>query len=149
MILTPAWSGQQIFRRQKIDLGYVTSLNFPFLFYVIWQLTAVPKIASTFSGRLIYAPSRLRNVFPVLPLFKGRSSISSSFYASLLQAIDGVMSLALCPQVVSQAPQHFSSSNMPATRNGWLCLPAGVRAALDSDVSKTVSTSTRVLESQY
>ena len=102
MILTPAWSGQQIFRRQKIDLGYVTSLNFPFLFYVIWQLTAVPKIASTFSGRLIYAPSRLRNVFPVLPLFKGRSSISSSFYASLLQAIDGVMSFALCPQLVSQ-----------------------------------------------
>ena len=35
--------------------------------------------------------------------FKGRSSSASSFHASLLQAIDGVMSLALRPQVVSQA----------------------------------------------
>ena len=38
---------------------------------------------------------------------KGRSLSASSFYAALLQAIDGVMSLALCPQVVSQDPQHF------------------------------------------
>ena len=29
----------------------------------------------------------------------------------LLQAVDGVMSLALCLQAVSQAPQHFISSN--------------------------------------
>ena len=33
----------------------------------------------------------------------------SSFHASLLQATDGVMSLALCSLVVSQAPQHFRS----------------------------------------
>ena len=33
--------------------------------------------------------------------FQGRSSSASSFYASLLQVIDGVMSSALCPQVVS------------------------------------------------
>ena len=39
---------------------------------------------------------------------------TSSFHASLLQAIDGAMSLALCPQVVSQAPQHFSSSQTQA-----------------------------------
>ena len=45
-----------------------------------------------------------------LSSFQGRSSSGSSFHASLLQAIDGVMSLALCPQVVSQAPQHFRSS---------------------------------------
>ena len=32
--------------------------------------------------------------------FQGRSSSGFSFHASLLQAIDGVMSLALCPQVV-------------------------------------------------
>ena len=37
----------------------------------------------------------------------------SSFHASLLQATDGVMSLALCSLVVSQAPQHFRS---PETR---------------------------------
>ena len=28
---------------------------------------------------------------------------------AIIQAIDGVMSLALCPQVVSQASQHFRS----------------------------------------
>ena len=38
-----------------------------------------------------------------LASFQGRSSGASSSNASLLQAIDGVMSLALCPQVVSQA----------------------------------------------
>ena len=38
-----------------------------------------------------------------LSSFQGRSSSAFSFHASLLlQAIDGVMSLALCPQVVSQ-----------------------------------------------
>jgi len=48
---------------------------------------------------------------------KERSSSASSFRASLLQAIDGgVMSLAaLCPQVVSQAPQHFRSSGRDAS----------------------------------
>ena len=39
-----------------------------------------------------------------LSSFQGRSSSTSSFNASLLQAIDGVMSLVLYPQVVSQAP---------------------------------------------
>ena len=50
--------------------------------------------------------------------FEGRSSSASSFHASLPQAIDGVMSLALCPQVVSQAPQHFRSSEKQATCGG-------------------------------
>ena len=45
-----------------------------------------------------------------LSSFQGRSS----FHASLLQAIDGVMSLALCPQIVSRAPQHFRSSKKQA-----------------------------------
>ena len=43
-----------------------------------------------------------------LSSFQGRSSSASSFHTSLLQAVAGVMSLALCPQVVSQAPQHFT-----------------------------------------
>ena len=30
--------------------------------------------------------------------------------ASLMQAIDGVISLALCPQIVYEAPQQFNSS---------------------------------------
>ena len=44
-----------------------------------------------------------------LSSFQGRSSSASSFSASLLQAISGVVSLALCLQVVSQASQHFRS----------------------------------------
>ena len=38
---------------------------------------------------------------------EGRSSSASSFHASVPYAIDGVRSLALCPQVMSQASQHF------------------------------------------
>ena len=43
--------------------------------------------------------------WPSLVRSQGRSSNSFSFHASLLQAIDAVMSLALCPQVVSRASQ--------------------------------------------
>ena len=56
------------------------------------------------------------------PITPGRSSSTSSFHVSLLQAIGGVMSLALCPQVVSQAPQHFRSSEKQATCEGCLAL---------------------------
>ena len=43
--------------------------------------------------------------------------MASFSYASLLQAIDGVgcSSLALCSQVVSQAPQQFRSSKAQAS----------------------------------
>ena len=41
--------------------------------------------------------------------FGGRSSSATSFHASLLRMIDGVMSLTPC-NIVSQAPQHFRSS---------------------------------------
>ena len=50
--------------------------------------------------------------------FGGRSSSASSFHASLLQTIDGVTSLILCPHIMPQAPQHFRSSEMQATCNG-------------------------------
>ena len=50
--------------------------------------------------------------------FQGGASSTSSFHASLLQAIDGVMPLALCPRVVSQALQHFRSSEQQATCDG-------------------------------
>ena len=42
------------------------------------------------------------------PSFQGRSSSTSSFNASLLQVIDGVMSLALCLLVVSRASKNIS-----------------------------------------
>jgi len=54
-----------------------------------------------------------------LSSFQGRSSSAFSFRVTLLLAMDGVMSLALCPQVVvSQAPQHFRSSGKQATCEG-------------------------------
>ena len=53
-----------------------------------------------------------------LSSFQGRSPSASSFNASVFQAIDGVMSLALYPQVVSQASQHFISSEKQATCDG-------------------------------
>ena len=45
-----------------------------------------------------------------LSSYLGGSFSASSFNASLLQAINGVVSLALCPQVVSQVSQHFRPS---------------------------------------
>ena len=53
-----------------------------------------------------------------LSSFQGRSSSASSFHASLFQAIDGVLSLVLYPQVLSQVPQHFRSSETQATYDG-------------------------------
>ena len=53
-----------------------------------------------------------------LSSFQGRSSSASSFNSSLLQVIDGMMSLALCPQVVSQASQHFRPSERQAICEG-------------------------------
>ena len=92
------------------------------------------KMVSKRSEKPIYAPSRLRSFPDVVfknssnvgliddgPLssFQGRSSSASSFHVSLLQVIDIVMNLALCPQVVSQAPQHFRSPETQATCDGW------------------------------
>ena len=53
-----------------------------------------------------------------LSSFQERSPSASSFHASLLQTTDGVVSVAFCPQVVSQAPQHLRSSETQATCEG-------------------------------
>ena len=47
--------------------------------------------------------------------FQGTSSSASSFYPTFVQAIDGLMSLALRPQVVSQAlnTSYFPRSASP------------------------------------
>ena len=47
--------------------------------------------------------------------FLRKMSSAFSFCASLLQAIDGVTSVVLRLQAVSQAPQHFTSSTTSAT----------------------------------
>ena len=51
-------------------------------------------------------------------LTRGWSSSASSFHASLLKVIDGVVFLALRPLVVSLAPRHFRSSEKQATCEG-------------------------------
>ena len=80
-----------------------------------------------------------------LSSFQGKSSIASCFHTSLLQATDGVMFLALCLQVVSQASQHFSSSEKRATCEGCftghsICsvvsLHSGIFRAVHPKVSK-------------
>ena len=53
-----------------------------------------------------------------LSSFQWRLSSASFVHASLLRAIDGVMSLALISQIVSQAPQHFGSSEKQAICEG-------------------------------
>ena len=78
-------------------------------------------MVSMSSKKFMYAPPRLSEVSPTLAFLKQfqlssdwrwpspvLSSSASSVHASLLQAIDGVTSLALRrPQVVLQAPQHL------------------------------------------
>ena len=79
-----------------------------------------PHTRSTLSQK--FPERRLRNGSNVrliddgsLSPFQGRLTSSSSFHASLLQAIDGVMSLALCPQVVSQAPD-LNTADFPRSK---------------------------------
>ena len=80
---------------------------------------ALHPISQTFPQRCLWNGSnvRLTDDGP-LSSFQGRSSSASSFNASLLEVIDGMMSLASCPQVVSQASQHFRPSEKQATCGG-------------------------------
>ena len=74
-----------------------------------------------------------------LSSFQGRSSSASSFKASLLQAIDGVMSQALCPKVASQASQHFRPSENQATCEGCSALQSVCSViSLPSGMSRAV-----------
>ena len=62
---------------------------------------------------------------PLWP-FQGRLPSTSSFYVSLLQVNNDAMSLALCPQVVSQASQHLKqetgSKKEGAGKQGLECV---------------------------
>ena len=95
-----------------------------------WVFSSVQfTMVSMHSVKSICTPLRPSELSPTLPFkrfqclsdngllssFQGRSSSASSFHASLLQAIDGVMSLVLCPQGVSQTSQHFRFSEKQAT----------------------------------
>ena len=80
---------------------------------------ALHPVSQKFSQRCLWNGSSVRQIDDgPLSSFQGRSSSDSSFHAPLLQAIDGVLSLALCPQVASQVPQHFGFSAKQATCEG-------------------------------
>ena len=86
-------------------------------FRSIWHLCnrkspyALHPVSQKFSQCCLWNSSNVRLIDDgPLSSFQGRSSSASSFNTSLLQAINGVMFLALCPQGVSQAPLYFRSS---------------------------------------
>ena len=103
---------------QSSSRWYLCARKSPYAFHLVSQNVhqrCLPIICLTDDETVPVA--RLIDYGP-LSSFQGRSFSASSFHASLLQVIDGVMSLALCPQVVSQAPQHFRSSETQATCEG-------------------------------
>ena len=69
--------------------------------------------------------------------FQGR--LLSTSYTSHLLAINGVMSLALWPQVVSQTPQHFRPSVMHA-----VCESCFAQQSICSNIFHDLSMSTTV-----
>ena len=72
------------------------------------KLTATPPRLSDVSANL--AVGQLLPIAPSLPSTK-QCFKRPAFHPFLLQATDGtMMPLALCPRLVSQAPQHFRSS---------------------------------------
>ena len=78
----------------------------------IQSLRSFPNVALETVPMLVWLTMALSR-----PLKQDRWAFSLST-PYLLQAIDGVMSLALCPHVVSQAPKHFRSSETQAACDG-------------------------------
>ena len=72
-----------------------------------WYLCAQKSLSQTFPLKQFQC---LSDWHWSLLSFQGKLSNASSFRASLLRAINCVMSLALCPQVVFQAHHHFRSA---------------------------------------
>ena len=108
-------------RKEHIPSTDVSSVEFSSVQEGIYALGkannyALHLISQKFPQRCLCNGSTVRLIDdgPFLS-FEGRSSRASSFHASLLKAIDSVLSLALSPQVVSQASQHFRSSEKQAT----------------------------------
>ena len=73
------------------------------IMYSTESLRSFPNVAFATVSIFVWLTMALSRPFNL------RSSRASSFHASLLQAIGGGMVLALCPHVVSQAPQHLRS----------------------------------------
>ena len=104
---------------------------------------ALHPVSQKFPQRCLWNGSnvRLTDDGP-LSSSEGRSSGASSLNASLLQVIDGVMFLALCPQVVSQTPQYFRfSAETQATCESCFarqCICSVLSNSLHSSTSRAV-----------
>ena len=120
-----SWSCQSVGNQ----LGYISSVQLKMVSMRSKKPIKAPprlsEVSCLWNGTTVHQSDWLGN--GPLSSFQGRYSFSTfSSHASLLQAIDGVMSLALCPQVVSQASQHFrSSENKPLVKTA---LPASLSA---------------------
>ena len=68
--------------------------------------------------------------------FKGRSSSASSFHASLLQEIDGLMSLALCPRLHRTVPREWLFVELMIVRWGPWRWVRGCRADVKSTTGR-------------
>ena len=79
-----------------------------------WYLCALKSPYVLYHVSRKFSPLCLPNSYNVyltddglLSSFQRRSTSASAFHASLLQVIEGVISSALCPHVVSQVPQYL------------------------------------------
>ena len=107
---------------QIIDRAITRSPRLEIFPHLHLHFDATGVISSVQDGICAFRKADMRSIpslrsvpnvaFETVPMalssFHERLCSPSSFHASLLQAIHGVTFLALCPQVVSQAPQHLT-----------------------------------------
>ena len=88
----------------------------------IYAPTRLSEVPSNVAFKIARAPMVVRLTMAFSRPFKeDRLALHLSTHsASLLQVIDGMMSLAFWPQLVSQASQHFRSSEKQANCEGCL-----------------------------
>ena len=111
MRLTPSVLRQLSARlwRQRVQFN---SIQFKMVYMRSENPYALHPVSQKFPQLCLWNGSNVRLIddVPLLP-FQRRSSSASSFNASLLQAIDGVMSLALYPQVVKKRSHQRTDSH--------------------------------------
>ena len=77
--------------------------------------------------------------------FHGKSGSASFFYRSLTQPVDGMISLALCLHVLSQAPQHPRPSyNVQSALDGCAGTFSVFSIQEDIDILYACSTGTQL-----
>ena len=113
---------------KKWCLVWTSSVSFKMVFVHLEKQVCAPPIFQKFPQCCLWNSSSVCLIDNGLLLsFEGKLLSSSSFYTSLLQTVDGVMSLALCPQCLkllkntSDLPRHkpFVMVALPATLSAW------------------------------